>query len=84
MGLDSAIEKLGKYVKRLEEGKAKKIKPSHVEKIIRKLESKDKSLREEIAETEKPEKKQRLEKKLQTVQDQKNRADWLLQEITAS
>lgn len=81
MGLESAIEKLDKYYKRLDRGKAKKIKSSHVEKVILKLEAKAAVLRSEIAETEKEAKKQRLERKLEMVREQQKRARWLAENI---
>ncbi len=77
MGLESAVEKLDKYFKRLEAGKAQKIKPAHVEKVIQKLEAKAQLLRAELAETDKASKKQRLERKLEMVQEQQDRARWL-------
>ncbi|MDQ2090939.1 hypothetical protein [Marimonas arenosa] len=84
MGLESAVEKLDKYFKRLEKGKAQKIKPSHVEKVIGKLEAKAALLQTEISETEKESKKQRLERKLQMVREQQERARWLAEKIGRS
>lgn len=81
MGLESAMEKLDKYFKRLEEGKARKIKPDHIDKVIRKLETKERHLEADLAETEKPDKKHRLTKKLALVREQKKRAQWLKTEI---
>ena len=81
MGLESAIGKLDKYFKRLKKGKAQKIKPAHIEKVVRKLETKAQNLTAEIAETEKDSKKQRLERKLEMVREQQKRARWLAKEI---
>ena len=83
MGLERAVEKLDKYFKRLEKGKAQKIKPSHIEKVIRKLEAKAGLLRAELAETDKDSKKQRLERKLEMVQEQQDRARWLETKIAS-
>lgn len=83
MGLESATEKLDKYFKRLEKGKTQKIKPRHVEKTMRKLEAKSVLLQKELAETSKASKKERLERKLELVQEQQERARWLLGEIGA-
>ena len=77
MGLEKAVEKLDKYFKRLEMGKAQKIKPDHIKKVIFKLEAKAQLLRTELAETEKDSKKQRLKRKLEMVQEQQDRARWL-------
>lgn len=81
MGLESAIEKLDKYYKRLDMGKAHKIRPSHVEKMMRKLDAKAALLLIEHAETDKESKKIRLERKLELVQEQQDRARWLLDKI---
>jgi len=77
MGLESTVEKLDKYYKRLKKGKAYKIKPTHVERVIHKLEAKARILQAELAETDKETKKQRLERKLELVREQQGRARWL-------
>lgn len=82
MPLTKAIEKLKKYYRRLETGKAKKIKPSHVAKVIDKLLANERSLLEQIATTRKAAKKARLEQKLTTTRKQLERAQWLLDEIS--
>ena len=81
MGLENTIEKLDKYYQRLDKGKAQKIKPSHVEKVIHKLEAKAELIEAELAETEKDSKKQRLELKLEMVREQQRRARWLQEKI---
>ncbi|MCK0138510.1 hypothetical protein [Aliiroseovarius sp. F47248L] len=81
MGLESAVEKLDKYYSRLEKGKAQKIKPSHVDKILSKLEKKARLLKEEFDETKKPSKKERLASKLDMVREQQARARWLKEQI---
>lgn len=81
MPLTKAIEKLKKYYGRLEAGKAKKIKPSHVAKVIDRLLENERSLLEQIATTKKASKKTRLEQKLATTRKQLERAQWLLDEI---
>lgn len=84
MDVERSTEKLDKYYKRLNEGKAKKIKPSHVEKVIRKLQAKEKLLLEEIEETSKDTKLSRLKRKLARVGEQQERARWLLDKISDS
>ncbi len=59
MGIESTVEKLDKYYKRFNEGKAARIKPTHVDKAIRKLTAREELLLAELAETEKPSKKTR-------------------------
>jgi Zn-dependent oligopeptidase len=82
MGLAKTIEKLQTYYQRLEAGKAKKIKPGHVERVIEKLIAKEHELLEEIAGTSKPSKTERLEKKLTSTREQLDRAKWLLNKIS--
>lgn len=82
MPLTKAIEKLKKYYGRLEAGKAKKIKPGHVAKVIDKLLENERRLLEQIATTRKASKKKRLEEKLATTRKQLERAQWLLDEIS--
>lgn len=82
MGLERATEKLDKYFKRLQTGKAQKIKPSHVEKIVGKLQAKADALQADLEECEKPEKRQRLMRKLELVREQQDRAKWLQSKIS--
>ena len=81
MALGKTVEKLDKYYGRLKSGSAKKIKPAHVEKMIRKLETRERDLKDEIAATRKESKKERLARKLLKTQDLTTKAKWLLQEI---
>ena len=81
MGLGKSVEKLDKYYERLDKGKAYKIKPSHVEKVLRKLQAKELMLLEEIDETSKDAKKKRLGRKLDVVREQQERARWLQEKI---
>ena len=83
MPLTKAIEKLKKYYRRLESGDAKKIKPNHVEKVIKKLLANESSLLEEIATTKKASKKERLEQKLVTTRKQIDRAHWILDKLSS-
>lgn len=82
MGIESSVEKLDKYFKRLSKGKAQKIKPSHVEKVIHKLEKKEELLLEEIKEADKDSKVERLKRKQDLLREQQDRARWLLKEIS--
>ena len=81
MGLTKSGEKLDSYFKRLEDGKAAKIEPAHVKKVIVKLQAKQALLKEEIATVKKPSKRERVESKLSIAEDQIQRAEWLLQKI---
>lgn len=84
MGLESAIAKLDKYFKRLKKGKAQKIKPGHITKVLGKLEAKERILKTELSDTEKADKKKRLNQKLALVQEQQERARWLQKEISGT
>jgi len=81
MPLSKSLEKLAKYYKRLDDGKARKIKPEHVEKVIAKLEARERDLIEEIEKTRKPAKIERLERKLASTLAHLDRARWLLKQI---
>lgn len=81
MGLTKSIEKLDKYQDRLKQGKAAKIKPSHLKKVTKKLEAKEISLRAELEEATKADKRERLERKLALVHEQQARAKWLAEQL---
>lgn len=82
MALSKTLEKLEKYNSRFEAGKVKKIKPSHVQKVIDKLETRERDLLEEIQTTKKASKRDRLERKRITTLEHLDRARWLLREIS--
>jgi DNA-binding MarR family transcriptional regulator len=82
MGLGKCVEKLAKYYARLDAGKARKIKPSHVQKVIDKLEAYERGLQDEIQATRKPDKKDRLERKRTSTLEQLEKARWLMSQIT--
>ena len=82
MGVGKYAEKLDNYFERLEDGKAKKIKPDHVLKVISKLEKKVEKLNDEIEVTEKETKKERLKRKVLIAREHIKRAEWLLEKIT--
>jgi len=82
MGVEKYAEKLDDYFERLEDGKAKKIKPSHVLRVISKLKKKAEKLNEEIEVTEKESKKDRLKRKVLIAREHIKRAELLLDKIT--
>jgi hypothetical protein len=81
MGLTKLAAKVEEYNERLKDGKASKITPQHVEKVLQKLRSKSTELQAEIASTSSPEKKARLKGKLTVAQTHIERAEWLLKEL---
>jgi hypothetical protein len=81
MGLKKLAEKLSDYNTRLELGKAEKIEPDHVRKVMEKLQKKSAQLQAEIAQEEKADKKARLERKLEVAREHVERAQWLLAQI---
>ena len=82
MGLKKLAAKVAEYNDRLESGKANKIKPSHVERVLEKLQTKTAELEAEIASAPSAEKRERLEMKLKVARTQEERAKWLLSEIS--
>ncbi|SHG78141.1 hypothetical protein [Marivita hallyeonensis] len=82
MGLKKLAAKVVDYNERLEGGKASKIKPRHVAKVLEKLRAKEAELEAEIASTTSPEKTARLEGKLGVARTHIERAEWLLNEIS--
>lgn len=81
MGMKKLAAKVDEYNNRLESGKASKIKPSHVEKVLEKLRKKTGELEDELAVATSPEKKARLEKKLTIARAHIERGEWLLTQI---
>lgn len=81
MGLEKAIEKLDKYQRRLTEGRAAKIKPSHLKQVAEKLLAKEQALRAELDEATKDDKRERIERKLALVREQQTRAKWLAEQL---
>lgn len=81
MGLKKLAAKLAEYNDRLQSGKVSKIKPGHVEEVLKKLRKKSAELEEEIASARSEEKRARLERKLEVARRQEARAEWLLKEL---
>ena len=81
MGLKKLAAKMADYNERLKNGKASKIKPGHVQNVLEKLQKKSVELEAEIASAHSPEKRARLERKLEVARAQEERAEWLLQEL---
>ena len=82
MGLKNLAAKVVEYNARLDSGKASKIKPGHVEKVLRKLRAKETELEAEIAKARSADKVARLEGKLGIARTHIERAEWLLKELT--
>ena len=82
MGIQKYTKKIDDYFERLNSGKAKEIKPDHVGKIIVKLKAKEANLSEEISQTAKDTKKERLARKRLIVREQITRAEGLLKKFT--
>lgn len=78
MGLSKATAaRLDAYQDRLKKGKAKKIKPDDINKVMRKLRERQGELEQTLAETKKPAKRARITKKLAVIGDLIERAEWL-------
>ena len=81
MGLEKLAEKVADYNDRLAQGKVEKIKPDHVEKVLRKLQKKTAELEAEIAATANEDKKIRLHRKLAIAREHVARAGWVRDKI---
>jgi len=81
MGLKKLAAKVVDYNERLESGKASKIKPGDVEKVLKKLRAKSADLEAEIAAAKSSDKKARLKDKLKIAHTHIERAEWLLKEL---
>ncbi len=81
MGLKKLAAKVADYNERLKNGKASKIKPGHVKNVLEKLQKRSVELEAEIASAHSPEKRARLERKLEVARAQEERAEWLLKEL---
>ena len=79
--MSKTAEKLEMYRERLADGKAHEIKPKHVRKMIHKLKAKEADMEEELRTVSKPEKRERLNKKLATIRHRIEQAEWLLGQI---
>ena len=84
MGLKKYADKLDDYFESLKQGKAEKIKASHVDKVIRKLQAKEVQLLDEIGQATKDTKKARLERKVVIAREHIRRAELLLEKIDKS
>ena len=81
MKLSHSIEKLGEYYERFRKGKVKKIKLKHVDRVLDKLRSKRASLKKALKDSKKPEKQERLTRKLSVLKFQIDRGEWLRSKI---
>lgn len=81
MGLKKLAAKVAEYNARLEQGKAREIKPSHVRKALSKLQQKAAELETDLAATTDKDRRARLERKLRIAREHVARAEWLLKEI---
>ena len=81
MAMNKTTQKLEKYQDRLKAGKAEKIKPKHVEKILDKLTAKQTEIGTELAAATKESKRERLEHKQVTVNELIEKARWLQSQI---
>ena len=81
MKLSHSIEKLKDYYERFRKGKVGKIKLKHVDRVLAKLRSKRASLKIELKDAKKQEKRQRLTRKLSVLKFQIDRGEWLRSQI---
>ncbi|MBS0125376.1 hypothetical protein [Thetidibacter halocola] len=81
MGLKKLAAKVVDYNERLDSGKASKIKPGDVEKVLLKLRKKVAEIEAGIEVAPSADKKARLESKLGVARAHVERAEWLLKEL---
>jgi predicted nucleic acid-binding Zn-ribbon protein len=81
MGLKKLAGKVDEYKERLEAGKADKIEPVDVQKVLEKLRKKVVELERDIAGATGSEEIARLERKLEIARTHIARAEWLLEDI---
>jgi predicted nucleic acid-binding Zn-ribbon protein len=82
MGLKKLAAKVADYNDRLERGKASKIKPEDVNKVLKKLRTKEASLEARMSQASDPDEKASLQRKCAIAREHIGRAEWLLSEIT--
>ena len=81
MKLSYSVEKLKDYYKRFRQGKVGKIKLKHVDRVLEKLRTKKTSVKKELIDAKKQEKRKRLKRKLTVLNVQIDRGEWLRSQI---
>lgn len=81
MALADHAEKLAEYRARLEAGRADRIEPAHVERVIAKLEAKRVTLGDRLAAASAPSERERLQRKLATAEALIEQAHWLREQL---
>ncbi len=81
MKLSHSIEKLKNYFERCRQGKVEKIKLKHVDRVLQKLRSKKASVKKDLIDAKKQEKRKRLKRKLSVLNVQIDRGEWLRGQI---
>jgi hypothetical protein len=81
MELKKLAEKVADYQLRLQAGKARRIRPEHVEKVLDKLRRKEAELVSRCAAEREQAARCELARKLRIAREHIARAEWLLREI---
>jgi len=81
MGLKKLAAKLVEYQDRVDAGKARKIEPEHVRKVLDKLRRKEARLADDLAGASDKDVREDLERELNIARQHIARAEWLLQEV---
>lgn len=81
MALSELTERLAQYKKRLKKGQAQRIKPAHVDKVVRKLQNKRDSTADKLAKASKKSERKRLKHKLAQIDDLIDQARWLRDQL---
>ena len=81
MGLKKLAARVAEYQQRLDAGRARKIEPAHVEKVLGKLRRKEAELLSRLAAEDDAAERADLERKVRVAREHISRAEWLLGEI---
>lgn len=81
MALSDHAERLAEYRARLEDGRADRIEPAHVERVIAKLRAKQASLLARLATASAQGERERLQRKLAKAEALIEQACWLREQL---
>ncbi|WP_193142185.1 MULTISPECIES: hypothetical protein [unclassified Meridianimarinicoccus] len=81
MGLKKLAGRVEAYRDRVKQGKADKIKPQHVERVLDRLRRKEADLKDKLDHAHGSRDKDRLKRKLRVARKHIERAEWLLKEV---
>lgn len=84
MGLSDLAEKLEEYRARLAAGQVSRIQPEHVDRVVRKLQDKQRKLADELEGEQHSSEREVLTRKLAKVDDLIEQATWLREQLAGT